>query len=122
MIKLFHKSKPTCVSEIYRKLGSKPEDHFGEILGGYVRNVPVVVEKIEEPARITDEIRGDKRAWARCADKCKKPLYVVFRSGGVRATGVNGNKFVDMEPGKTYSVEGYSMINHHGTLVITNPL
>jgi hypothetical protein len=112
--------KPNCASEIYRKLDSKPEDNFGQTPGGYVRNVPVVVEEIEEPTRSIDEIRGAKRAWARCADNCEEKLYVVFRSGGAKTTDANEVRFGDMEPGKTYSVEGYTMIDHDGTLVITN--
>jgi hypothetical protein len=112
--------KPTCVSEIYEKLESKPKNVLGEITGGYERNIRVVVENIERPTRREDKSSGAKRAWAHCADGCEEKLYIVFRSGGAKSKGVSEVKFGDMEPGKAYNVEGDAMIDHHGTLVITN--
>jgi hypothetical protein len=120
MFKFFSRSeKPTCLEEIYRKLEKKFENIYGEVHGGYVRNVRVVVEEIEELMR-ADTSFGIKWAWVRCGDVCKAKGYVRFRSGGVKTGNASESKLGDMEPGKSYNVEGSTMLDHHGTLVISN--
>jgi hypothetical protein len=111
------KSKqPNCLHEIFRELEKKPENIYEETPGGYRRNFRVIVERLENVSEI-DEKAGVKWAWSRCAcgRGCDSKAYVRFRPGNVTKS-VKGS----MEPGKTYAVEGGTMLDAYGNLIITN--
>ncbi len=111
--------QPTCLGKIYEELGRKPVDIYEEVHGGHVGNVRVSVERLEN-VRDSDETLGIKWAWSRCgcSSDCERRSYVRFRSGNVKTR--NGDGHGDMEPGKVYVVEGNTMLNYYGTLIITN--
>jgi len=111
--------EPTCLSIIYRELGSKEPDVHKHVYGERVETVEVVVKEIFE-SEIID--RGYyKRAWVKCKDGCGNRCVVRFKPGKVKnKNGKTGFVFGDMEVRKAYRVSGSTLINPHKTLIITS--